>query len=78
MSLGVMLFVNTIVSFNFFLLGQLTSPLEAPLLTASQSPSNQVEGEQAQQVYPHLCIWHIPVCMLVQICLCRLRQMEML
>jgi len=48
MSLGVVLFVNTIVSFQFFLLGQLTSPLEAPLLTASQSPTNQVEGEQAQ------------------------------
>ena len=48
MSLGVMLFVNTIVSFQFFLLGQLTSPLETPLLTASQSPTNQAEGEQAQ------------------------------
>jgi len=43
-----MLFVNTIVSFNFLLLGQLTSPLDSPLLTASQSPTNQVEGEQAQ------------------------------
>ena len=43
-----MLFVNTIVSFQFFLLGQLTSPLEASLLTASQSSTNQVEGEQAQ------------------------------